>query len=337
MKSINIGVIGVGNIAKGAHLPSYRKNPHAKITALADVSIKRIKPTARKYKVPNLYDDPFELIEKSNVSAVSICTPPVNHKDLVVRCAEKGIHVLCEKPFAMDSKEAQIMVDAAKKHDIILDVGFSLRFFPNMVVIKDHIDSGKLGNIHTISAIYHQHAPGAEWVYNSKISGGGPIADKGSHVFDILHWWLQSEIDKIQVTIAKYREMVVEELAHIILTYKNKSTALVSLGWLTSRDVVQFTVCGTGGVANGSYRYLEIGYEDLLQTDMYKNGKKAITNLMNLFTIYPPPGEDPYQSEINDFIDAIRFDRPPRSTGIDGLRNMKTIDRVYDEIKKQKR
>ena len=128
----------------------------------------------------------------------------------------------------MDSKEAQTMVDAAKKYGIILDVGFSLRFFPNMVVIKEHIDSGKLGNIHTVSALYHQHAPGAEWAYNSKISGGGPIADKGSHVFDVLYWWLQSEVDKIQVTTTKYREMDVEELAHIMLTYKNKTTECIS-------------------------------------------------------------------------------------------------------------
>ena len=79
----------------------------------------------------------------------------------------------------------------------------------------------------------------------------------------------------LQITGDAFREAPVEELAHIMLTYKNKATALVSLGWLTSRDLVDFTVSGTGGVAKGGYRYLEVGYADLLQTDMYKNGKKS--------------------------------------------------------------
>ena len=232
---IRMGIIGAGGMATWAHIPAYLRNPKCRVVAIADTDKTARDRAKAVFNISKVYESVDEMLESDILDGVSICTPPSSHAELVEECAQKGLHVLCEKPFALSVTQAESMVRAAQKNNIILAVGYTLRFFKNMALAKNLLSQGKLGELRSIASVYSVDPPKRSWAYDRKISGGGIIMDIGSHVIDLHNWLAESEAKEMTVYADTDNGANLEEEAQILLRYDNVNT-LMSLSWKATKS-----------------------------------------------------------------------------------------------------
>ncbi|MGN8648155.1 Gfo/Idh/MocA family protein [Gracilibacillus sp. HCP3S3_G5_1] len=184
---VNIGIIGSGGIAT-AHARAYLSFSDVEIIGVADI----IPGKAQKFIDQLGIDDAVacdsvkELLAL-DIEAVSVCTPNVAHHTVSVEALKAGKHVLVEKPLAVTLDQGIDMVRVAKDNDRILSVGFQPRYDPNMIAVKELIDSGKLGDIYYMQAGggRRRGMPGGTFI-NKELAGAGAMADIGCYSLDLV-------------------------------------------------------------------------------------------------------------------------------------------------------
>ena len=123
-----VGLIGAGSIARGAHLPGFLANSDVQVVAVADPVEGRAAALANEASIELAFTNFRELLNREDIDAVSIATPPVAHAETTIAALEAGKHVFCEKPMAMNSVEAIAMEQAALKANRVLAIDFQTRF-----------------------------------------------------------------------------------------------------------------------------------------------------------------------------------------------------------------
>lgn len=199
---IRIGIVGVGGIAQHMHIPGYLRCPNVEITALCDINEDLLKSMGEKYGVPHLTTDYRELVELDDLDAVDVCTSNDMHYPVVMAAIEQGKHVFCEKPLALNYKQARQMYEAAEAAGVKTGVGFVHRVTPAARLAHQILSSSALGDIYHVIAIYsYGGANPADrpmtWRSIKAKAGAGPLFDLGSHMVDMMRWWLGEEITAV--------------------------------------------------------------------------------------------------------------------------------------------
>lgn len=186
---IKVAVIGCGNIANNAHIPSYMENSETEIKYFCDIIPERAEQAVKKYGCGKAITDYMTALEDEEIDAVSVCTPNVCHSTIAIAALEHGKDVLCEKPAARTYEEALKMQEAQKKCGKILNIGVVNRFNDGVRKLKSLIDSGELGKIYNVYVSFRSHRsiPGMGGDFTTKaVSGGGVLIDWGVHFLDIV-------------------------------------------------------------------------------------------------------------------------------------------------------
>ncbi len=203
---VRLGIIGTGGIARFHHIPSLLKYPAAKIVAVCDVRREAAEAVAAEIGVGEVYTDYLDMLERAPLDAVVVATSNDQHAPVSLAAIERGRHVLCEKPLALDAASAQALVGAAAASGVITAVNFSYRPNPAVRFIKDVVESGDLGTIYQVSFQYLQGyladpeiplRPGTIWRVQRKTAGLGVLGDLGSHLIDLGRFWF-GEIESVQ-------------------------------------------------------------------------------------------------------------------------------------------
>lgn len=184
-------VVGCGFI-HGTHRNAYaqlEKEGLVKLVALCDV--RKEKLTELPSEGLNLYTDIDEMLDKEDLDMVSLCVPTYLHKELSIKCMRKGVHVLCEKPMALQYEDCVEMMETSKETGKRLMVAHCVRFGRVMRVIKDILDSGEMGKL--VSAFFQCGDDKPYWGYNDwfkddKLSGGCML-DLQAHNLDLINWY----------------------------------------------------------------------------------------------------------------------------------------------------
>ncbi|MCB9308386.1 MAG: Gfo/Idh/MocA family oxidoreductase [Lewinellaceae bacterium] len=179
MKTYNWGIIGPGRIAR-KFADDLHLLPNARLHAVASSSGERAREFAATYGAPYAYGRYDDLVHCPGLDVVYIATPHVLHCSNTLMCLERGIPVLCEKPFAMNSAEAILMASTARKHRVFLMEALWTRFIPAVSHAFDLIAQGAIGDLHTVISDFGFHMPfdPAHRIYN-KALGGGSLLDIG--------------------------------------------------------------------------------------------------------------------------------------------------------------
>ena len=185
-----VGVIGCGRIGMGAHLRNYARMDNVIIKALCDIDDEALEKAASLYKGAETYTNAHDLLENGDVDAVSICTPNDCHAELSVAALRAGKHVLCEKPMAMDVREAEKMLQEAERANSVHMLSFTHRFNPTMVFIREMIREGRLGRLYHFRVMCSvdrlmNYDVGLEWRMIKERTGTGVLGDLGSHMIDL--------------------------------------------------------------------------------------------------------------------------------------------------------
>jgi len=190
-----VGVIGTGWWADLEHLPGLRSRPDVEVVALCGRDLGRAKALAGKHHVTNVYTDWQEMIARAEMDALVICTPNVLHRPQALAALSRGLHVICEKPLAMNLAEAREMVAAARVARCRTLTFFTHRTIAAATYIKQLIENGFLGNPSLVIAQYFSAShldPNRPivWRMLKDQAGSGALGDIGSHVIDLVRWWL---------------------------------------------------------------------------------------------------------------------------------------------------
>ena len=137
------------------------------------------------------YDDFNEMLKKSDVDAVDICTPNYLHAPMAIAALRSGRDVMCEKPMARNAEEAQQMVDAADEHERILMVAMNNRFREDAQMLQKFVGGNELGDIKIIKAGWLRRATDWKdraWFTERGKAGGGALLDLGTPLVDLSMW-----------------------------------------------------------------------------------------------------------------------------------------------------
>ena len=141
-QAIRIGIVGAGGVASWGHIPGYKAQKDAEIVAICDVIPGQAAKLAEENGIPHAYTSYAEMFASEKLDAISVCTPNVSHKEISVAALNAGMHVLCEKPMAMNLAEGKEMVAAAKKAGKVLQIGLHWRFTSEGQTLKRFIEAG---------------------------------------------------------------------------------------------------------------------------------------------------------------------------------------------------
>ncbi len=256
MAKLKAAVIGTGGISN-EHIGAYLKNENVELYAFCDINEKQLKLMAEKYGVPEerCFLDKDEMLKAlPEIDIVSVCTWNSAHAECTIAALNAGKNVLCEKPMAMNTAEAEKMLEAAKKNNKLLQIGFVRRYGNDADVMKDFIDAGYFGDIYYAKATYlRRHGNPGAWFCNKELSGGGPVIDLGVHVIDLTRYLmgnpkpvsvyavtqdkiggrthLKTDVDWKSEDARDDEPYTVEDFATAIIRYDNGSTTLLETSY----------------------------------------------------------------------------------------------------------
>jgi predicted dehydrogenase len=339
MKKLKVGIIGTGGIS-AQHAAGYKVLDNVELFAACDSNKERAEKYARKYDIRNVFTDYQEMLGMDELDAVSICTCNSVHAPAAIAALKAGKHVLCEKPMAMNSGEAEAMLEASKKAGKLLMIGFVRRFGNDAKILKDFIDHGFMGDIYYAKASYLRRngCPGG-WFSDRKLSGGGPLIDLGVHVIDLVCYLMGSPA-VVSVSGATFNKLGPRENIKAAKGYTASDKGKVFNVEDLAVAMIRF--------ANGAVLSLETSFslnikKDIGNIELF--GTKSCAKLdpglefyseMNDYLVDVIPAHDTalsfdglFENEIAHFVDCITNGTPCISKGEDGLKIMRIIDAVY--------
>src|SRR5579859_5851553 len=191
---LRAGIVGTGWWTEIEHLPGLQA-AGVEVKALCGRNQQRLAALAEKFGVPERFGDWRELIERCPLDLVAVVTPNSLHHPVAMAALARGLHVICEKPLALDLAQAREMAAAAALHERQTLTFFTHRTLAAAAQVKALVDQGFLGTPLHVSAAYFSashFAPGkpASWRMRRAAAGTGVLGDLGSHLVDLVRFWL---------------------------------------------------------------------------------------------------------------------------------------------------
>lgn len=187
MSRLRIGVVGAGNIATTVHLPAYtRLRDRVELVAICDTDLGRAGKAGAAHGIPGVYASWEEMLAAGGLDGVSICVANNLHCPVTLAALGAGLHVLCEKPPALDAREARAMEAGAAASGKVLAYGLHWRFSPELRAAKALAEAGDLGRIYSgrVRALRRRGIPGWGSFTDKAVQGGGALIDIGVHMLD---------------------------------------------------------------------------------------------------------------------------------------------------------
>jgi predicted dehydrogenase len=296
-----VGVVGTGGWGKN-HVRVF--NELQCLGAVCDMDRSRVEQYSKSFHVPG-YNSMEEMLEKEELDAVTICTPASTHFALASKVLASGVNVFVEKPMTTTAKDAEALIEAAKKAGRALAVGFIERFNPPISALREMISGGKLGEL-ILLEFHRENRRGAN------ISDVGIVKDASVHDIDTACWLFGEQPKKVFARVGSlYEPMEHEDFATILLAFSGQKTAFLVTNWITPNRVRTLTAVFTGGVVDVDF---------VTQQTSIHEGTAT--------TVPTRPYQEPLMLEMEEFVAAIREKRTPLVAGEDGLKATRIAEAV---------
>jgi len=322
---IRIGILSFAHHHGEAYISNLRRMEGVELLGVADDDPMRGQTIAAQNKAQyfHTYEDLFE----AKPDGVIICTENNRHRPFVEMAASRGIHVLCEKPLATTPEDARAIVAACDKADVLLMTAFPMRFSAPLLEIKTRLDNGDFGDVYCFNATNQGELPTKyrAWFVDPELAGGGAIMDHTVHLVDMMRWFTGSEVETMYARSNKIfhaDEVEVETGALEMLTFENGVFATIDASW--SRPQYWPTW--------GGLRFEMVTQHGAVIVDAFRQNLNVYRHDWQRSN-WAYWGSDMNQAMISDFAAAIRENRPPRVTGMDGLRAVEATLAAYESTR----
>lgn len=326
MTKVRWGVLSTANIAQKALLPAFLRADNAEVTAIASGGdVKKAETIAKKFDIPTTYDSYDKLLDDPNIDAVYIPLPNHLHKQWVMKAANKGKHILCEKPAAINTADVLEMKEVCEKYGVLFMEAFMYHFHSQHARVKEIIDSGEIGDVKLMRAAFSFYLAGKENnIRMNSHKGGGSIYDIGCYGIHSIRNILRSEPETVHVHGVVDPTFGVETDAVGYLTFPDGVRATFDTSFnMANRN--EYEVIGTGGriIVPRAYRPDNNGGDGLVI--MEKAGVQR-TETVN---------SDQYRGQVEHISQAILEGTNQLYHDFENtLNNMRVIDACYESIEK---
>jgi predicted dehydrogenase len=296
VERVRWGIIGVGNVTERKSGPAFQQAERSELVAVMRRSGHLAADYARRHDVPRWYDDADQLINDPEVDAVYVATPPDSHREYVVRVAQAGKPVYVEKPMARTALECEAMISACDEAGVGLFVAYYRRAMPRFVRVKDLLDSGRIGQLRSVSIRNERPAPVDEadqevWRVNPEISGGGHFVDLGSHILDLLDWLLGPVTHAAGVATNRGGRYSAEDLVTGVFSFRSGVEGVGVWNYDSFQHQDQIEIIGTAGalrfscftdealqlLTTGGVEKFEAPYPETVQLPLIQTVVNALT------------------------------------------------------------
>ncbi|WP_110111964.1 Gfo/Idh/MocA family oxidoreductase [Bacillus sp. CGMCC 1.16541] len=334
MSKLRIGIIGVGGIATGRHIPAFQRlDAFCAITAVSDVDVERAKEVAAANQIEHVFQDYHDLFKE--VDAVCICTPNKFHAEITIAAFEAGVHVLCEKPMALSTDECEAMITASKKANKVLAIAYHYRFMKEAQAAKKMIEDIGAPLVTRVQALRRRKVPGWGVFTNKSLQGGGSLIDYGCHLLD-LAIWLMGNPKHVEVSGSTYNVLSktpnqvnqwgefdhatfdVDDHVTAYIKFEGGASLLLETSWAANikDDAEHVSISGTeGGISVFPF--------ELYTT---KNGM-----LLNSEAAWIQGEDDPGLPQAKNFIDACLGREELVVKPEEALQVSNIIDQIYEK------
>ena len=329
---MRIAVLGAGVIGQ-LRARSIHEHPATTLAGVADVDVASATRAAAGARALADYR-PF--VEDPQVEAVIVSTPIQFHEEMAIAALEAGKHVLCEKPLSNSVESCRRILDAARRHQRTLAVGFNHRYYPSIKFLKRAIDEGRIGTLDHLRVFGGHDGLAnfrADWNYKG-VSGGGAMMDVGIHMTDLARYLLGEVTDVYGVASERVWHVDgSEDNAVAVLRNAGGIPALYQATW-TEWKGYRFYVeaYGDRGMVRGYYAPMF----NLLITQDRPGGPRKKTRqvypeiiLREKLKGWTTTAYLSFQEELADFLALTRGERGAIADGWAGLRAVEIAHAVY--------
>ncbi|HBJ35506.1 MAG TPA: gfo/Idh/MocA family oxidoreductase [Planctomycetaceae bacterium] len=248
-RPLRFALVGTGGIAQ-THLQAFPGVGNASLAAVVDTRRDAAEAVAASHSC-QAFETVEQMLQSTRIDAAIVSTPPSTHPEICMRLARAGVHVLCEKPLAVDRNAATPMIEMAQRCGTILTMASKFRYVSDMIYTRQLITSGVLGEILLFENTFAGHVDmSRRWNSEPAISGGGVLIDNGTHSVDIIRYLL-GPIRWIQAVEARrIQGLGVEDTLRLLAKTTGGTLAAVDLSWSINKQTPWYvSVYGTAGTA----------------------------------------------------------------------------------------
>jgi len=326
-EKLRVGVIGVGTFGS-VHARIFAENDSCELAAVADIRSARLNEMENTYNC-NGYADFRDMLEKESLDLVSICTSDELHVEPALAAIRSGVHVLVEKPLAMNVADCETVINEAEKAGVKLMVGHILRFDPRYYVARQAVVEGQIGMpIHLYARRSNLKSSADRLAKHTSVA-----FFLGIHDIDFMNWCMNKKVERVY---AESASRVLEEIGSIdtcmvLMKYEDGTIASLEVSWVLPSSFfrrldAQFEAVGTEGAVyvDGSGSAVEI----------YGKVASPVPDVM-----YSPEINGKYtgilRDEISHFVDCVKYDKTPVVSGQDGKEAVRVACAIMESLKKQ--
>lgn len=318
-RQVGWGILGCARIARMHVIPAILRRQEARLQAVASRDASRLTEFRTLFGEFTGHGSYEALLGDPDVDAVYVPLPNSLHREWAIRAMRAGKHVLCEKPLALNAREAEEMIGVSRECGVRLMEAFMYRYTERMARVREVLDSGVLGPIRSINSTFRFFLDRENTIKEQPELGGGALYDVGCYPLNLIGLVTQTEPESIAVECARPRGVDVNLSA--VLRYADGLIATLHCGFNAfGRNTSE--IVGTDGALLVPDTFLDDAGEITLLT---KAGSRQIAVAQS----------DRYGEEIGDFSSAILDGRAPRLDLQESLRNMRVLDRILEQASRR--
>jgi len=350
-RSMKIGIVGCGKVAKGNHIPALLRAKGVEIAAVCDVDKEEAKRTAKMFNIDRYYTDISDMLKREDLEMVDICTPPHLHAPMAIQAIEEGCHVLLEKPMTSSVSEADEILKALKNSGVKLCVVHNYLFMPIAIKAESIVERGELGDITGMDVKFLDRFDSTpfwqkgHWCHSMP---GGRFGENIIHPLYLIDKFLNiSDVVAVHARkLSNYDWVSIDELK--VLLDAEKGMATISMSGNSPRDVTTVDFYGTKMNLHLEFensvviKYKPLKYSSTKQAvfstivDNMSIGSKRLTVSaslpLKLLTRRRYIRSGHYYL-IQKFIESIEDDKMPPVTGEEGRKVMALQEKIFNRIK----
>jgi UDP-N-acetylglucosamine 3-dehydrogenase len=300
MKKLGVAVVGTGFWGKN-HARVYRELEETDLLAVCDIDAGRARAVADQFGVKS-YTSLRRMLKNEEIKALSVCTWSTSLARVATEAANAGKHVLVEKPMAANVRQAEKLLEAAKKNHVHLTVGFLMRFIPGLQQMKKAVEEKRIGELVSATAKRVSQWP-------ERIGDVGVVKDTAIHDIDVMLYLFNEDPTAVYAKTGSMRHKKFEDYAQIMLTFEEQRTAFIESNWLTPYKTRILIATGSEAILSLDYITQELRIEDAKQTVQPRY-----------------PTTEPLKLELRHFANCVLGKEKPLITGLDGLRALRIAE-----------
>ena len=326
-RKLRWGVLSTADIARRKWIPGVRRAPRQRgeVVAVASRDGALARRVAAELEIPRAHDSYEALLADSDVDAVYLPLPNHLHRDWTIAAARAGKHVLCEKPIALTSADAERMAAAAADAGVHLMEGFMYRLHPSWLAVRDLVATGRIGRLQTIQSWFSYYNDDLTNIRNIRDAGGGALMDLGCYSINLSRMLFGGEPSRVTAAIRRDPASGVDVVTTAILEFAGGGSATFTCSTRAEPDQ-RVHIYGTDG-------HLTLGIPFNIPPDLPTHvfvthgGDPPVAPRTERLTF---DVADPYGVEADAFADAVLDGSPLPTPPEDAIANMRVLERVVE-------